>query len=55
MRVSECVVCDEFPCADVRHESYIVPDIDLKPAEISIVMISEAAPVSPDDYYPGYS
>ncbi len=51
MRVGKCVGCEEFPCADVRHECYIIPGIDVKPAEISIVMISEAAPANPDDYY----
>jgi hypothetical protein len=51
MRVSKCVKCIEFPCADVRHECYVVPDIDLKPDGVSIVMISEAAPANPGDYY----
>ena len=51
MQVSKCVECEEFPCADVRHEGYIIPGIDVKPDEISIVMISEAAPANPGDYY----
>ena len=51
MRVSQCVGCEEFPCADVRHECYVVPDIDVRPDDVSIVMISEAAPANPGDYY----
>lgn len=51
MRVSKCVGCEEFPCADVRHECYIVPDIELETDGVSIVMISEAAPQNPSDYY----
>jgi uracil-DNA glycosylase len=51
MRVSECMGCAEFPCVDVKHECYIVPDIDVKLGDVSIVMISEAAPANPDDYY----
>jgi uracil-DNA glycosylase len=51
VRVSEFVQCKEFPCADVRHECYIVPDIEVNPNAISIVMISEAAPADPGDYY----
>ena len=51
MQVSKCVGCEEFPCVDVRHECYVIPGIDVKPDEISIVMISEAAPANPDDYY----
>ena len=51
MRVSQCVRCEGFPCADVRHECYVVPDVDLKPDAISVVMISEAAPADRGDYY----
>jgi len=51
MRVSECVRCEEFPCADVRHECYVVPDVDVKPDGISLVMVSEAAPADLGDYY----
>jgi len=31
MQVSQCVGCEDFPCADVRHECYIIPGIDVKP------------------------
>ena len=51
MRVSECVGCERFPCADVRHAGYIIPGLDVKPDAISIVMISEAAPANLGDYY----
>ena len=51
MQVSKCVGSEEFPCVDVRHECYIMPGIDVKPDEISIVLISEATPANPDDYY----
>jgi uracil-DNA glycosylase len=51
MRVSERVGCKEFPCAGIRHECYVVPDVDVQPDDISVVMISEAAPANPDDYY----
>lgn len=51
MRASELVGCEGFPCDDVRHECYIIPDIEVKPDDISIVMISEAAPANPNDYY----
>ena len=51
MRVSQCVRCEGFPCADVRHECYVIPDAYLKPDAISVVMISEAAPADRGDYY----
>lgn len=51
MRVSEIVRCKTFPCADVRHERYVVPDIDVQPENVSIVLISEAAPADLGNYY----
>ena len=51
LRVSECVGCKEFPCADVRHECYVVPSVVVDPNSISIVMISESAPADLNDYY----
>ena len=51
MRVSQYVGCQGFPCADVKHECYIVPDVDLNPDKVFIVTVSEAAPENPADYY----
>jgi uracil-DNA glycosylase len=51
MQTSKCVGCEKFPCADVKHECYIVPDINVRPENISVVMISEAAPLNREDYY----
>ncbi len=51
MRIDEQIGCKDFPCADVRHECYIVPGVDLNPDDISIVLISEAAPPDASDFY----
>ena len=51
MKVSKCIGCTAFPCKDVQHKCFLVPDIELKPEKISIILISEAAPESPSDYY----
>jgi hypothetical protein len=51
MRVNECIGCSTFPCVDVKHDAYIVPDIDIHPDLVSMVMISEAAPEDSCDYY----
>jgi hypothetical protein len=51
MVISDCFGCQDFPCQGVNHEGYIVPDVDLDPDKISIVLISEAAPEDADDYY----
>ena len=51
MRVNKHVACNGFPCLDVSHEGYLVPAVDLDPARVSMLMISEAAPPDPADYY----
>lgn len=51
MRVSDCIQCQGFPCGDVRHESFAVPAIDIDPARVRIVLISECAPADPADGY----
>ncbi len=51
MRASECVGCEAFPCADVERECYVIPDVDVEPSSISVMMISEAAPADSGDYY----
>jgi len=51
MKVSELIRCASFPCGDVREAAYLVPDIRVKPEAVSIILISEAAPPSPGDYY----
>jgi len=44
-------MCETFPCVDVKHECYIVPDVEVKPEAVSLIMISEAAPADRADYY----
>jgi uracil-DNA glycosylase len=52
MRVEQHAGCARFPCADVKHERYWMPGIEMDPARIAIVLISEAAAPDPrDDYY----
>jgi uracil-DNA glycosylase len=51
MRINQCVGCEDFPCQDVKHENYIIPTIELDADKVSMVMISEAAPENPADYY----
>jgi uracil-DNA glycosylase len=51
MKVSASVACEQFPCADVQHEGYVVPGIEVEPGDVSIILISEAAPASAADYY----
>jgi len=51
MKISEQVGCLDFPCEDVKHECYLIPDVEVNPENIAIVVISEAAPPDPRDYY----
>jgi uracil-DNA glycosylase len=51
MNVNEQIRCEDFPCTGVNQDAYVVPDVDLDPAAISIVLISEAAPPDPADHY----
>jgi uracil-DNA glycosylase len=51
MQVNKRVGCKDFPCQDVRHDCYVVPDIEVVPESVSIVMISEAAPADAADHY----
>ena len=46
-----CFGCESFPCLDVNHSHYCVPDVDIDPENITMVMISEAAPHNAEDYY----
>jgi uracil-DNA glycosylase len=51
MRVSDHVRCSGFPCVDVRHECYVIPSINVSPADVSIILISETAPADLGEYY----
>ena len=51
MRVSECIECTGFPCEDVNHQCYIIPNVEVQPKTVSMIMISEAAPPNLGDYY----
>jgi hypothetical protein len=51
MRIDELVACETFPCGDINKDAYLVPQIEINPEAISVVMISESAPGNPSDYY----
>jgi uracil-DNA glycosylase len=51
MKPSQVVQCKGFPCNDVRHECYVAPDLEVQPERVRSVLISEAAPANPADYY----
>jgi uracil-DNA glycosylase len=51
MRINKKVFCTKLPCRDVEHKNYLVPSIDIKLEDISIIMISEASPQDKKDHY----
>ena len=51
IRVCDKIGCVEFPCEDVRHENYLIPQIKVDPQKVSAILISEASPADPGDYY----
>jgi hypothetical protein len=53
MKIIDGVQCVDFPCTEARQEGYLVPDLDLDPESVKIILISEAAPSEAKDYYYG--
>jgi uracil-DNA glycosylase len=51
MKPNTTVKCIDFPCTDTSRSSYLVPGLEIDPARVSILLISEASPVDPSDYY----
>ena len=51
MRVNKVVHCDTHPCLDVVHERHLVPELELDPDLVRIVMVSEAPPPDGDDWF----
>jgi len=52
--VSKCIECVDYPCEDVNHDHYLLPQASLAPLSVRAVLISEAVPTNPaDDYYAG--
>ncbi len=51
MKINAGVQCNDFPCTDIRRASHLIPDVDIDPAKVRILLISEAAPQNPADHY----
>ena len=51
MNVSETIRCEDFPCQDMNHSRYAIPNVVVDPEMISIVLISESTPERSQDYY----
>ena len=43
--------CPDFPCSDVNKDRYVIPDIEIDPDRIRVIMVSEAPPERTNDYF----
>jgi uracil-DNA glycosylase len=54
MKTTDSVNCTDFPCTDFARASYLVPNVDIVPTLVIILLISEASPEnSAGHYYAG--
>ncbi len=51
MKISDTISCPDFPCADTDKTGYAVPPVDIDPAGIKVLMITEAPPNDKADYF----
>jgi len=51
VRVNNHTRSGVFPCTGVRHGWYLTPKIEVNPAEVSILLISNTAPADSSDRY----
>lgn len=51
MDVSDLVWCDAFSCVDVDPDRYTIPPGPLNPDEVTLLMVAEAPPADPADWF----
>ena len=40
LKINNCIACQTFPCEDVDHQGYLIPDLSIDPSKVHLVMIS---------------
>ena len=51
MKITDKIKCAGFPCTDIDKKTFIVPPVDIDPARIKILMITEAPPPDKADFF----
>jgi len=51
MNPATFVECPHFPCGDVVHARFTVPSVVLRPSRITVMMVAEAPPGDPADWF----
>lgn len=46
-----CINCQEFLCNGINKESYIIPEKEIDPGKIKIIMIAESPPLELKDFF----
>jgi uracil-DNA glycosylase len=53
MRSIQTMLCPDLLCADVQSDRFSAPGLRVDPNAVSVILVSEAVPASPDDDYGG--
>ena len=53
MNITDVLQCNGFPCTDVYKEKFLVPDLDINPDQVKMLMISEGPPRDSREYFYG--
>jgi uracil-DNA glycosylase len=51
MKIADQIKCAGYPCADVDKKGFSLPSPDIDPAKVKLLMITEAPPPNPQDYF----
>jgi uracil-DNA glycosylase len=51
MNLSKIIQCQDYPCTDVNTNAFTIPNIEIDPNKIKILMIAEAPPDDSKDYF----
>lgn len=51
MKPADCIECKGFPCSEINKSGYLVPALEINPKKVKVIMISEAPPENPTDYF----
>jgi len=51
MQPNKFVKCTDFPCLDINKNRYLIPNVEIEPDKIRVIMVSEAPPQDDSDYF----
>jgi len=51
MKTCDSIGCTDFPCRGTSRDAYMVPDAEINPQAIRVLMISEVPPAERNDYF----